>query len=299
MPSRRLGRSLGVDLIPFKTCSYDCVYCQLGPTTHKTTQPGDFVDPAAVAAEIEAKLAKGPRPDHITLAGSGEPTLCSRLGEVIERIKGITDVPVALLTNGSLLWQDDVRAAAHKADLVLPTLDAADEGTFRRIHRPADGLSLQTVVRGMELFRKEFAGRMWLEVFVLAGVNDTEENVRGLNELIARIRPDRVQLNTAVRPTSEQDARAVPENRLEELAALFEPRGEVIADYTGVHQQAEFTARREDVLSMIRRRPCSMQDIARGLGIHMNEAGKHVGELTSEGLIKAERRGATVYYVAV
>ena len=296
VPSRRLGRSLGVDLIPYKTCSYNCMYCQLGSTTDLTIVRRDSVDPAEIIAQVREKLVSGPAPDYITVSGSGEPTLCSRLGEVIEGLRGLSDVPVALLTNGSLLWMPEVRADAARANLVIPTLAAVSEDMLRRIHRPDPALTLATIVSGLEQFRREYPGNIWLEVFVIAEVNDKPHHMELLARFVQRIRPDKVQLNTAVRPTADKDAVAVPKKHLERLAAMFDPPAEVIADYEGVHRQSDFTARREDVLAMVRRRPCSMPDIAGGLGIHLNEATKYVGELLEEELIAPEDRDGTVYY---
>jgi len=298
VPSRRLGRSLGVDIIPFKTCSYNCMYCQLGPTTDKTITRREFVDPDEVADAVRAKLASGAPPDYITLSGSGEPTLNSQLGRITDKLRALSDVPVALLTNGSLLWKPDVRADAARAHLVIPTLAAASDDMLRRIHRPDPGLTLGNILSGMEQFRREYPGRIWLEVFVIAGVNDKPYQIELLAGLARRIRPDKIQLNTAVRPVADKEAVAVPKERLEKLAAYFEPAGEVIADYESVGREADFTAAREDVLAMLERRPCTAADVAGGLGIHVNEAVKHIAKLQSEGLIRSDEREGAVYYVS-
>ena len=165
VPSRRLGRSLGVDLVPLKTCSYDCIYCQLGRTTCKTIERKEWVPLDAVLNELEGKLST--RPDYITLSGSGEPTLYSRLDEVIERIKSITDIPVAVLTNGSLLWQEDVQQQLAAADLVMPSLDAGDPATFHLVNRPHEALTFEKMLSGLIAFRQHFHGRYWLEVLLL------------------------------------------------------------------------------------------------------------------------------------
>jgi wyosine [tRNA(Phe)-imidazoG37] synthetase (radical SAM superfamily) len=162
VPSRRLGRSLGVDIVPFKLCTLDCVYCQLGKTTKKTLQRGDFLPVEAVLAELKSRLADGLEADFITIGGSGEPTLHSRLGALIDGIKKLTSIPVAVLTNGTLLYKKDVRADCAKADVVLPSLDAADEQTFRRINRPRSGLTVEQLISGLCAFRSEFTGQIWL-----------------------------------------------------------------------------------------------------------------------------------------
>ncbi len=163
VPSRRLGRSLGVDLVPFKTCSYDCIYCQLGRTTNQTVERREWVPLDAVLAELRGKLAS--QPDYITLSGSGEPTLYSRLDELIDGIRAMTEVPIAVLTNGSLLWQPEVRSKLLRAHLVIPSLDAGDERTFQAIDRPHGTISFKRMLWGLIDFRREYQGQYWLEVF--------------------------------------------------------------------------------------------------------------------------------------
>ena len=170
VPSKRLGRSLGVDLAPFKRCTYDCIYCQLGRTTDKTVEPKAYATSEAICSELERKLSFGPPPDYISLAGSGEPTLNAGIGELIAKIKGMTNIPVAVLTNGSLLWRDEVRAALMAADLVLPSLDAGDEAMFQYVNRPHRDISFERMIAGLSDFVRVYPGPVWLEVFLLAGV---------------------------------------------------------------------------------------------------------------------------------
>lgn len=296
VPSRRLGRSLGVDLVPFKTCTYDCIYCQLGRTTDKTVERRKWAPLAEVLAELKQKLAS--RPDYITLSGSGEPTLYSQTSELIDGIKAITDVPVAVLTNGSLLWQPEVRAQLARADLVVPSLDAGSEAVFRAVNRPHPDISFEQMLEGLKEFRKEYKGQYWLEIFLLAGYNAMAAEVDKLAELVRQIKPDRVQLNTATRPTAEDYAVMVDRQTMEDLAARFDPPAEVIADYSGVHRQADFQAGRESVLEMLRRRPCSVQDIANGLGMHRNEVVKYVEDLNEQGMVETSTVGGKMYYKA-
>ena len=299
VPSRRLGRSLGVDLIPRKVCTLDCVYCQVGRTTTRTTDRSAFVPEGAIIGEVCEKLKRVPRPDYITLAGSGEPTLHAGLGAIIEGIKGVTCVPVAVLTNGTLLHNANVRAACRNADLVLPSLDAGDEEIFQRINRPAPALTLELIVSGMEAFRREYDGQIWLEVFFIKGINDAPGHVKKIRALVERIRPDRVQLNTAVRPTAEADVKALTEKELEKLCHLMGPCTEIIADFKRVHEQPAFAAKSDEVLAMIRRRPVTLDDISAGLGIHPNEASKYVEELLAKKQVTSERRGEREYFRAI
>lgn len=165
VPSRRLGRSLGVDLTPFKTCSLDCVFCQLGCTTHKTIQRSEYVPVADVQSDIEAWLQTGVKADYITFAGSGEPTLHSGLGEILGFIKEKTPIPTALLSNGTLFSNSEVRSAAQKADLVKLSLSAWDQASFEQVNRPHPDLKFKEVLEGYKVFRDEFKGRLWVEFF--------------------------------------------------------------------------------------------------------------------------------------
>ncbi|MDD5698158.1 MAG: radical SAM protein [Victivallaceae bacterium] len=284
VPSRRLGRSLGIDLVPFKTCSYDCIYCQLGRTTNKTVARREWVPLEAVLAELKEKLDT--KPDYITLGGSGEPTLYSRLDELIAAIHAVTAVPVAVLTNGSLLWQEELRAQLMGAQLIIPSLDAGDAAGFEAVNRPHPDISFERMAEGLKLLRTEFKGEYWLEVFVAGGYTGIAAQVRKIARQAAEIKPDRVQLNTVTRPPAEACAHAVSFDKLTEFARLFNPAAEVIADFRGVHSAPEFKAARENVLQMLQRRPCTIADIAGGLGIHRNEAVKHVEKLLADKVIE-------------
>ena len=197
--SRRLGLSMGVDLLPFKTCNLDCIYCELGRTTCLANCRDRFVQPDKVIREIRAKKNDGF--DHLTFAGSGEPTLSADLGDLIRISKEIVDTPVAVITNSTLFTSERVRKEVASADIVLPSLDAATQGTFKAINRPAPGLRIEDIIEGLRLFRKEFSGEIWLEVMLVKDVNDHEA------EMIANaansINPDRIQLNTVIRPPAE------------------------------------------------------------------------------------------------
>jgi len=294
VPSRRLGRSLGVDLVPFKTCTYDCIYCQLGRTTNKTLERREWVPLDDVLAELKDKLST--KPDYITLSGSGEPTLYSRLDELIAGIRSMTDVPVAVLTNGSLLWQEEVRRQLMDAHLVVPSLDAGNTAMFQAVNRPHESISFDRMLEGLIRFREEYYGEYWLEVFVLAGHTAVDSELGKIAECVRQIKPDRVQLNTATRPTAEDYAVMVDRKRMDDLAARFDPPAEVIADYRGIHAQSDFKAGRENVLEMIQRRPCSLEDIADGLGMHRNETIKYIEELDAEGLLEKQYAGGKLFY---
>jgi wyosine [tRNA(Phe)-imidazoG37] synthetase (radical SAM superfamily) len=298
VPSRRLGRSLGVDLVPFKVCTYDCVYCQVGCTTNKTVARQEFVPMEEVLAEIEHRLAEGASPDFVTMSGSGEPTLYSRLGELIAGVKERCDVPVAVITNGSLLWMPEVRRDLRRADLVVPSLDAGDPEAFETANRPHADIRFEQMVDGLVAFSDEFDGKLWLEVFMLEGVTDTDAAVERLAEQVRRIDPDRVQINTVVRPPAESFARPASRRAMERFAALFGEKAAVIAEYRRAGAVPEVSATHQEILSMLRRRPCSMEDVANGLSIHRNEALKYLDILKERGVVVIEDRGGVAFYVA-
>jgi wyosine [tRNA(Phe)-imidazoG37] synthetase (radical SAM superfamily) len=298
VPSRRLGRSLGIDIVPLKLCTLDCVYCQLGRTTQKTIERRDYVPIEAVLAELKDALKEGLEADFITISGSGEPTLNSRLGELIDGIKKITDIPVAVITNGTLLYREDVRADCTKADLVVPSLDAGDEATFRKVNRPHKDISIEKLVDGLVAFRKEFPGRIWLEVFLVEGLNTDIAEIDEIKELIKRIRPDKVQLNTAVRPTADHAIRKVDAEKLQTIARWIGEGCEVVADLPLHHNAERVHSRAEDILSMLKRRPCSLNDICSGLGINSNEALKHITDLQHRGLIDPEEKNGKTFFKA-
>jgi wyosine [tRNA(Phe)-imidazoG37] synthetase (radical SAM superfamily) len=297
VPSRRLGRSLGIDLVPFKTCTYDCIYCQLGRTTNKTTKIREWVPIDAIIEQLKGKLSS--RPDYITLSGSGEPTLFSRIEELISGIKSITDIPVAVLTNGSLLWLPQVGKALKAADLVIPSLDAGSDRIFQYVNRPHPDISFTKMLKGLIKFREEYQGQYWLEVFLLAGITTTEMEFDGLQTCINSIRPDKVQVNTVSRPPAESFAEPVPRKQLEVITRELYEKAEVIADYRGVQKSEYFSAKRDDILLLLKRRPCSVEDIIAGLGIHRNEVVKYVEELLTAGKIAAKPQGKRLYYNAI
>ena len=295
VPSRRLGRSLGVDVVPFKTCTYDCIYCQLGRTTCRTVKRKEWVPLEDLLDELEAKLAT--RPDYITLSGSGEPTLFSRLGDLIVRIKGITDIPVALLTNGSLLWQPDVREAIENVDLLIPSLDAGDEELFRRVNRPHEAVSFQRLIDGLLALRETCRGQIWLEVLLLAEYTSREVEVVKLARWVDFIRPHRVQLNSVTRPPGEGLVGGVSHERLGDLADLFNPPADVIADYCDVRQELQVSGSRKEILELLQRRPCSVEDVADGLNMHPNEVVKYVEALQAEKLLETTWTSGKCYYI--
>ncbi len=246
-----------------------------------------------ILEDLKKKLDS--QPDYITLSGSGEPTLYSQLGPLIEQIKSLTNIPVAALTNGSMLWLPEVRSTLMQVDLVVPSLDAGGEETFQYVNRPCPEISYDAMLRGLIEFRQEYQGRYWLEVMIVGGVTTTKKEVEKLSQGIHLISPDRVQVNTVVRPPTESYALPVSPDRLHEIAARLYEHAEVIADFQHVPSH-HFAVTRDEVLNLLRRRPCTVEDIANGLGLHRNEVVKYVEQLTSEGEICQGIQNQQIFY---
>jgi wyosine [tRNA(Phe)-imidazoG37] synthetase (radical SAM superfamily) len=298
VPSRRLGRSLGVDIVPMKTCTLDCVYCQLGKTSEKTLGKKSYVPIDEVLAELRSAVETGLNANYITISGSGEPTLNSDLGRLIDGIKKITDIPVAILTNGTLFTDPAVRSDCSKADLVLPSLDAGDEETFQKINRPHKNLSFYSIVEGLKTFREEFSGRIWLEVFLTEDFNTDIEQIEKIKTLIERLRPDKVQLNTVDRPTAERNIKPVSGEKLKQIAEQLGPNAEIVCATEQKEYNKIVGTKPETVLAMLKRRPCSLDDICSGLGLAPNEALKLISRLQLQGVIETERHEQKTFFKA-
>ena len=230
--SRRLGVSLGVSLTPHKTCPFDCVYCQLGATTDKTSERAAYVPSADIIAEVKAWIEANPDQlktlAFITLAGAGEPTLHSGIASIIAQIQKIASVPVAVITNACLLTDAAVRRDLLQADLIVPSLDAASAEVFARIDRPLSGVKIDDIIEGLAGLRREYRGRIWLEIMLVKGFNDDIRHIRKLKEAIERINPDKIQLTSPVRSTTEKDIEPVDEAKLKHIQELFGEKAQII-----------------------------------------------------------------------
>ncbi len=298
VPSRRLGRSLGIDVVPYKTCTYDCIYCHLGRTTVKTLERKEYAPFSQIVDELARKRDLLDAADYITIAGSGEPTLYSRLGELIAAIKEKSRTPIAVITNGSLLWDTAVQTELKNADLVIPSLDAGDAGLFQHVNRPHSAISFELMVKGLVEFRTVFKNKVWLEVLLVGGSTGIMTEVKKIAKIISDIRPDKVQVNTVVRPPSEDFAYMVPPAQLKKLAALLGKNAEVIAGFSPAGKQHLLSGTQEDILVLLRRRPCTLSDIVGGLGINWNLAVKQIDHLLASGRISAAPRHNRTFYSA-
>lgn len=289
--SRRLGRSLGIDLIPAKTCSYNCLYCQLGVTSALTIDRRAYVPVDAVRRELECWWSAGGRADVVTLAGSGEPTLHTGFGEILRVIHQVTGMPSVLLSNGSLFHLPEVRRDAMEADVVKVTLSAWDEPSFQRLHRPHSGLSFTAMWEGERQFRKEYKGQLWVEVFIVPGVNDGDDAARALAGVVAALRPDRVQLNTAVRAPAEEGVQAASPDRLRALAAFFTPEAEIPDQ-----GQEPDAAGNPSLPDLVSRHPMTAEQIAAAFGMDLGRVEQDLLDAVREGVLEQVRQGAQCFY---
>ncbi len=297
VPSRRLGLSLGIDLIPCKTCSYDCIYCQVGKTTDRIMEPSSFVPVSGVIDELREVLSKT-SPDVITLAGSGEPTLNTDIDSVIQEIKKITSIPLTLLTNGSLLWNKQIREKVKDVDILIPTLSTVYEDTFKRIHRPHSGLKLTDIIQGLKDIRKEYKKDLFLEVVLLSGINDTDKEISGISKVVREIGPEKVQLNTVVRPPSEPIALSVSNEKLEEIKEYLGGNTEVIASKPLKSREGIADSKLGHVIEMMKRRPVTADDISKSLNINEEETKRLIKELRIKGWIQEQGHGNHLFYTA-
>jgi wyosine [tRNA(Phe)-imidazoG37] synthetase (radical SAM superfamily) len=297
VPSRRLGRSLGVDLVPYKTCTFDCIYCDLGRTTHKTINREPYVKPEEIRRELELALPTlSKKPDYITLSGSGEPTLNQTIGEIIRNIKELTSIPLAVLTNGSLFSSEEIREALAAADVVIPSLDAVSKVTFRCLNRPHPSLKIDEIISGLIQFRQQYQRQVWLEVVFCRGLNDDREEIERLKGVIERIQPNKVQLNTPVRPPAEEYAYPLTAPQLEEIRKKLGDNAEIISEFAAPLGEEFNSVKDIEILNLIKRRPCTTEDISKALGLRIDEVVKHLDHLTKAGTIRYRMYDHHCYY---
>jgi wyosine [tRNA(Phe)-imidazoG37] synthetase (radical SAM superfamily) len=285
VPSRRLGLSLGVDIIPPKLCTLDCIYCEVGATDKRGLARKEYLPAAEILDEVRLSIAEHPDLDHITLSGSGEPTLNSAIGEIIRGIKRMTGIPVAVLTNGTLLTLPEVRHDLLEADIVSPSLDAVSPEIFDKIDRPHPKLDIDAIIKGIAQFRGEYAGALWLEVLFVKDLNDSDDEVQKLKKAIATIDPDKIHINTVVRPPAEDSAHPVGEERLREILKVFGNKAEIIGVYKEKHKTEERTGSEEAILALLRRRAMTIEGITTALMMRAEEVIPVLKKMVKDNLI--------------
>ena len=286
VPSRRLGYSLGIDAVPFKVCTLNCVYCQVGRTSVKTLERKQWIAPQAILDDLRNILAKEEKIDFITFSGSGEPTLNSALGEMIGRIKDMTSTPVAVLTNGTLFHLPEVRRDVIEANVIVPSFDAVSPDVFARLNRPHPDLTVEHMVEGLKLLRKEFRGQIWLEVMIVKGMNDSMDELKKIAAAIQDISPDKIQINSVFRPAAERNIEPALMETLELAKVLFGEKAEIIEEFRSDRHNAVVDDIKGAIIQLIKRRPCAMSDISSSLGLHESVATTHIEILLKEQRIK-------------
>ncbi len=307
VPSRRLGRSLGVSPIPFKTCDYSCVYCQLGRTTHMTIQRADFFPPEEILSEIKRAIeaeSSHSEIDFVTFVGEGEPTLCKSLGWLIRKTKEIANVPTAVDTNGSLLYREDVRIDLSEADVVMPSLDAGTAETFRRINRPHRGIDFEAVVEGMEKFRQEYDGEIWVEVMLVKGLNDSAKELEAIKSRLSLIEPNRTYINVPIRPPAEPWAVPPDKESIVLAHAILSDVNvvDITAEETGEFSIEGFTNPEDAILAIIRRHPMREEQVIETLKkFEVEERGVHdsLTRLAKSGKIKKVKYREKIFWLTV
>jgi wyosine [tRNA(Phe)-imidazoG37] synthetase (radical SAM superfamily) len=286
--SRRLGVSLGIDMVKSTICSLDCVYCECGRTATRTLRRKEYVAADAVIEELTDYLGNSPAIDYVTFGGRGEPTLNSGLGRIVRFLKGaFPQYRCALLTNGTLFYLPEVREEVLPFDLVLPNLDAVSEEAFAAINRPDPKLDNKLIIGGLAAFRREYRGTIWLEVFIVPGINDTEAELSLLKAAASMIAPDRVQLNSLDRPGAFDWVTAATAEHLESLAHFFAPLPvEIIVrtppGSTGGTVGREGTVAPDAILSLLARRPSTIEEISALTGLTVNRAEEVVAGLIAD-----------------
>lgn len=299
VPSRRLGMSLGIDLIPKKVCSLDCVYCEVGKTTKLTLDRMEYVKYEQVITELDHFMSNNPKIDYITFSGSGEPTLNSKIGDVLDYIKKhYPEIKTAILTNGTLLSDPKLRSELLQADVILPSLDAASQSTFEKINRPDAGLKIDTYIQGLTDFRIAYKGNIWLEILLLKGYNDSKEELQLLRKAILKIKPDSIQLNTLDRPGTVTGLSPLSTEELQTIIDDWNlPNVEIVASVSNRTAVDSFSGDIETrILETIARRPCTLDDLNRLLGVHVNEINKYLGTLEANKKIVPVRLDRGVFY---
>lgn len=271
VPSRRLGQSLGIDTIPLKTCNWNYVYCQLGRTTPVTNERKEYYPREEILAEVRQALGdhEPGEIDWVTFVGSGEPTLHSDIGWLIRQVKAITELPVAVITNGSLLYRPEVRQELMAADAVMPTLDAGTPDLYRRINRPHPEITFERQVEGLVTFSAGYEGKLWPEVMLVRGLNDTEEALRDIAAIFRRVDPDEIHISLPTRPPTETWVEPPDDEGLIRAQAILGDVARVIPPAHGTFDLSGYDdgdeALTDAVIGIIRRHPMSEEDLLQTL----------------------------------
>jgi wyosine [tRNA(Phe)-imidazoG37] synthetase (radical SAM superfamily) len=302
VPSRRLGQSLGIDTIPLKTCNWNCVYCQLGRTVPLVNERREYVPAEEILLEAEQVLRSSQKReiDWVTFVGSGEPTLHRRIGWLIRQIKSLTDKPVAVITNGSLLHLPEVREELSATDAVLPTLDAGTAAFYRKINRPHPDATFERLVDGLTAFRKEYQGRLWVEVMLVQGLNDSTQALEDIASVLTEIQPDAVHINLPIRPPAETWVQPPDEEGLMRAISVLGNIAEVVHPAEGVFDLSAYDNVVDAIIGIITRHPMRQDELERTLKRWSSQqVGCALADLESSGRVQVVERLGIRFWSAV
>jgi wyosine [tRNA(Phe)-imidazoG37] synthetase (radical SAM superfamily) len=297
VPSRRLGFSLGVDIIPRKFCSFDCIYCQVGKTTNQEIQRKSFFDVQEVVDEVVEACDPQNHIDVVTFSGSGEPTLNVDIGRMIKEIKKRVDIPVSVITNSSLLYDEDVRQDLKFADIILPSLDAASEDIFHYINRPHALIELDLIIKSLKKLRNEYEGKIWLEIMFIKDINDDAEELEKFKKIIGLLGVDKVQLNTVTRPPKDDAAKGISQPELRKTSRFFGDNCEVVCSFKKIRPKKDIEDRAITILDMLKRRSLTLDDIVKTTGLTLQKAKDTLRTMEHSGKIKSFYFGNSIFYM--
>ena len=296
VPSRRLGRSLGIDLLRPKICTVNCVYCQIGSYPPLPPVRKRFVNPEYIEHELAEAIRPKPRIDYITFSGSGEPTLSSDLGRLVNFAKSLRSAPVCVLTNGTLLSHPDVKEELAAADVIIPNLDAANARVFKKVNRPHPDIKFDEYLEGLETYAREFSGKFFIEIVLVKGMNDSEEHLEELAARIERIDPDGVWIGTVTRPPAETVAKPVTKETLGKARRIIGERAQTISAFHSDDTGSFYGELTENILALLIRRPETVENISKSLGANPHEVTKVIAQLVEDGTIRRRDMSGKTYF---
>lgn len=301
VPSRRLGQSMGIDTIPLKTCNWNCIYCQLGRTVPLTNERREYFPREDILREAQNKLASH-QPgeiDWVTFVGSGEPALHTSIGWLIDKVKTISDLPVAVITNGALLYLPQVRHDLLAADAVLPSLDAGTAKLYRQINRPHPDITFECFLSGLITFRKEYQGKLWIEVMLVRDLNDTDEALLGIADALAKIGPDEVHLNLPTRPPVETWVQPPDEEGLLRATAILGDIAKIVHPVDGTFDLRGYDDVVDAIIGLIKRHPMRQEQIEKTLSEWgCEQVEQSLAELAASGQAQIVERYGTRFWSA-
>jgi len=299
VPSRRFGRSLGVNPIPLKTCNYSCVYCQLGRTKNFINERRSFFKKDLILSEIkEAVNEFNNEIDYITFVGEGEPLLSKDIGYLIQKVREFTDIKTALITNGALLMHEEVRREVIPFHVISPTLDAGSEEIFRLINRPFEGIKLADIVNGFINLRKEYKGEIWIEIMLVKGLNDKEEELLKIKNFLEKISPDKVYVNVPIRPPAEEWVKIPNEKEIEKAKRILKNAIFINLEEQGIFEGREFGTPEEAILFLTRRHPLRIDQILKSIkGFERDKLLNSLNRLLKQGRVKKIKYRGKEFYL--